>query len=160
MRHFRLPARLMPWALRAVHLRARFVAPLTIGVRGIVVDEAGRVFLVKHSYVPGWHIPGGGVEPGEAIPQALRRELREEANVEVTGPLRLQGIYFNGALSRRDHVAVYVVRDFRVLGPRKPDWEIIDGGFFDPAQLPEDVAPSTKARLIEMRDGLTPPERW
>ena len=160
MRRFRLPARLMPLALRAIHLQARFLAPLTIGVRAIVLDGADRVFLVKHSYVPGWHLPGGGVEPGETIPQAVRRELKEEANIEIVGTPRLHGVFFNGAISRRDHVVVYVVRDFHVLGPRPPDWEIVANGFFESARLPDDVTRSTLARVAEVRDGTPLPELW
>src|SRR6266568_1287488 len=62
---------------RALHLYWRFARGLTIGVRGVVLDGSGRVFLVKHSYVEGWHFPGGGVEPGETLRDALEREIVE-----------------------------------------------------------------------------------
>src|SRR5204863_10159664 len=64
----------------------RFVRGMTLGVRGIVIDGAGAVFLVKHSYVAGWHLPGGGVEVGETVEEALARELGEEGNITLTGP--------------------------------------------------------------------------
>jgi 8-oxo-dGTP pyrophosphatase MutT (NUDIX family) len=86
-------------------------------VRGLVVDAERRVFLVKHSYVAGWHLPGGGVEPGETLAAALARELREEGNIELTAPAVLFAVYFNRRISRRDHVALYVARSFRQSAP-------------------------------------------
>ena len=82
----------------------------------MVIDGEGRVFLVKHSYVAGWHLPGGGVETGETFLKALTRELAEEGNIVLTAPPVLHGIFFNGRASRRDHVALYVVREFRQDG--------------------------------------------
>jgi len=73
---------------RGMHLYWRFARGLTVGVRALVIDGTGRVFLVKHSYVAGWHLPGGGVEAGESLMTALTRELREEGNIEVTAVLR------------------------------------------------------------------------
>ena len=56
-----------------MHLYWRFSRGLTLGVRGLVVDPERRIFLIKHSYVPGWHLPGGGVEPNETMREALGR---------------------------------------------------------------------------------------
>ena len=85
---------------------------MTLGVRAVVLDGDSRVFLVKHSYVSGWHLPGGGVEVGETFREALRRELVEEGRIELTGDPPLHGLFLNSHVSRRDHVAVYVVRQF------------------------------------------------
>ena len=63
---------------RMADVLGRFTRGMTLGVRALVIGPDGRVFLVKHSYVSGWHLPGGGVEPGETLLDALVRELRGE----------------------------------------------------------------------------------
>ena len=151
---------LEPALRRVLHVYWRFARAMTLGVRALVIDEDGRIFLVKHSYVSGWQLPGGGVEPGETLIDALIRELREEGNLEPTAPPLLHGIFLNARLSSRDHVAVYVVRDFRALGAPVPNLEIIAHGFFALDELPGDTTAPTRARIIEVVGGLPIPEYW
>lgn len=151
---------LEPLVRRLLHLYWRFARGLTLGARALVVDEDRRVLLVQHSYVRGWHLPGGGVEPGETLLDALIRELREEANIEPTAPPRLHGIFFNERVSRRDHVAVFVVADFRQIAAPVPDREIIAHGFFSLDQLPNDTTAATRARIIEVLGDAPISERW
>ena len=96
---------LEPALRRLLHVYWRFARAMTLGARALVVDADGRIFLVKHSYVSGWHLPGGGVEAGETLIQAIARELGEEGNIEMTAPPRLHGIFFNnrapGAITSR-----------------------------------------------------------
>jgi ADP-ribose pyrophosphatase YjhB (NUDIX family) len=133
---------------------------LTVGVRGAIIDERDRVFLVRHTYVRGWHLPGGGVEIGEPVPLALQRELREEAGIELTGPPVLHGIFFNSNASRRDHVLVYVVREFAVVESKRTDAEIAEAAFFPLSELPPGTAPSSRARLNEIVTGQRPASIW
>jgi 8-oxo-dGTP pyrophosphatase MutT (NUDIX family) len=149
-----------PAIRRVLHFYWRFARGLTLGVRAVVIDAQGRVFLVKHSYVSGWHLPGGGVEPGETVPAALARELLEEGGIAALEPPVLHGIFFNGRVSRRDHVAVFVIRAFRQAGGPRHVHEIIDHGFFSTEALPPDTTRGTRARLAEVLDGVAVSERW
>jgi ADP-ribose pyrophosphatase YjhB (NUDIX family) len=133
---------------------------MTLGVRALVVDEAGRIFLVKHSYVSGWHLPGGGVEPGETVREALTRELAEEGNIVPTATPRWHGLFFNARVSRRDHVAVFVVERFRQTAEPVPDREIVAHGFFALGELPDDTTAPTRARIVEALGGAPLSERW
>ena len=145
---------------RMADVLGRVTRGMTLGVRALVIDPDGRIFLVKHSYVSGWHLPGGGVEPGETLIDALIRELREEGNLEPTGPPLLHGMFFNDSLSPRNHVAVFVVRNFCQLGDPVPDYEIIAHGFFGLEELPNDTTAATRARIIEVLGGAPVTERW
>jgi ADP-ribose pyrophosphatase YjhB (NUDIX family) len=146
--------------MRLAHLWFLLARPLTLGVRGLVLDETGRALLVKHGYVPGWHLPGGGVEVGETFEEALARELTEEANVVLEGPPTLHGLFFNRRVSRRDHVAVYVVRRFRVTGERAPDCEIVAARFFPVDALPPGTTRGTRSRLAEVLEGAPVSPQW
>ena len=145
---------------RMAHFYWRLTRGLSLGVRGLVIDDEGRVFLVKHSYVRGWHLPGGGVEPGETLRQALARELREEGNIEIVKPAEFYGMYFNANVSARDHVALFVVESYRQAAPPEKNREIIEHGFFPPAALPPDATPATRARIGEVLQGKPSAERW
>ena len=151
---------LEPAFRRVFHTYWRFARGLTMGVRGIVIDPEGRVFLVKHSYVAGWHLPGGGVEPGETVGEALDRELMEEGGIAPLEPPVLHGVFFNSRVSRRDHVAVFVVRAFRQEGKPRHPAEIVDYGFFARDALPPGTTRGTRARLAELFDGTAISPRW
>lgn len=140
--------------LSAVALAGR---PLTMGARAAIFDAQGRVCLVRHGYVPGWSMPGGGIEPGEDALAAMIREVREETAIAVHGRPLLHGIFH---AAPRDHVVVYVVREFEVLGPRLPDREIVESGFFATDALPDATTRATRARLDEIASGRHPAAAW
>jgi 8-oxo-dGTP pyrophosphatase MutT (NUDIX family) len=155
-----LRKRFEPLLRRIFHLYWRFARGMTLGVRAVVLDHDNRVFLVKHSYVTGWHLPGGGVEVGETFRDALQRELAEEAGIELSGEPALHGLFFNGHVSRRDHVAVYLIRHFRQDRPPAPNREIVACGFFDVAALPADTTEGTHLRISEVLEGRAPIATW
>jgi ADP-ribose pyrophosphatase YjhB (NUDIX family) len=149
-----------PAIRRFLHTYWRVSRGLTLGVRGLIFDGEGRVFLVKHSYISGWHLPGGGVETGETLMAALERELREEGNIEITEPPVFFAVYFNRRASRRDHVALYVIRSFRQTAPPRPNREIIAHGFFATDELPADTSRATRERIAEVMTGRAAAEIW
>jgi ADP-ribose pyrophosphatase YjhB (NUDIX family) len=149
-----------PALRRLLHFHWRFSRGLTLGVRAVVIDAGGKVFLVRHSYVAGWHLPGGGVETGETLVQALARELAEEASIEVVGPPSLHGVFYNPIDSPRDHVAVFVVRVFRQEPVVRPNREIVERGFFSLDALPAETTPGTRRRLAEVLEGAPLAVKW
>ena len=129
---------------------------MTLGVRTIVLDGS-RVFLVRHTYVPGWYLPGGAVDRGELPEAAAVRELREEGGLIAAERPSLHGFFRNG---RRDYVACYVVRRFLSGQAHAGDWEIAETGFFPCNALPEGTTAATRARLAELLDGKPVSEDW
>jgi ADP-ribose pyrophosphatase YjhB (NUDIX family) len=149
-----------PGVRRILHLYWWFARGMTLGVRAVVLDRDNRVFLVKHSYVDGWHLPGGGVETGETFGEALGRELMEEGRIELSGEPALHGLFFNSHVSRRDHVAVYVVRDFSQDRLPEANREIIACGFFAATTLPGETTRGTRLRIAEVLEGKQKIATW
>ncbi|MBR1177814.1 NUDIX domain-containing protein [Bradyrhizobium sp. KB893862 SZCCT0404] len=142
-----------PLLRRIFHTWFLLARGMTLGVRAVVLDAENRVFLVRHSYIQGWYLPGGGVDLGETMEQAMRRELKEEGDIDLTGEAVLHGIFFNDHVSRRDHVAVYVVRHFRQDRLPAPNHEIVECGFFAVTALPEGTTQGTRQRIAEVIGG-------
>jgi 8-oxo-dGTP pyrophosphatase MutT (NUDIX family) len=149
-----------PALRRFLHLYWQFARGMTLGVRAVVLDGGNRVFLVKHSYVGGWHLPGGGVEVGETFRDALRRELAEEGWIELLGEPVLHGLFFNSHVSRRDHVAVYLVRQFQQDRLPEPNREIVACGFFAANALPVETTEGTRLRISEVLENKQPISTW
>lgn len=153
------PAR--PLATRLITAAALFTRPMILGVRALVIDDKQRALLVRHSYVGGYWLPGGGVEWGETLIDALARELREEGNIALDGaePV-LHGVYFNRDACSYNHEALFVVRDFRQIGPFAPTMEIVESRFFPVDALPTDAIASVRKRIDEVISGGARSPYW
>jgi 8-oxo-dGTP pyrophosphatase MutT (NUDIX family) len=128
----------------------RWQRAMTLGVRAIVIDETGQFLLVRQAYDGAWIFPGGGVEPGETVWRALDRELEEEAGVAASSPASLLGIYANHKAFPGDHIAAFVIRDWRRICHRGPTREIAEAGFFAPDALPDGVNSGVPRRIAEV----------
>jgi ADP-ribose pyrophosphatase YjhB (NUDIX family) len=133
---------------------------LSLGVRLLALDEAGGVFLVRHSYIPDLHLPGGAVDLGETCREAAEREAREEGNLVLPGPPELFHLYWNPIGTRRDHVVLFVARGARQSAPRPASLEIVSAGFHGLDALPASVSDGTRRRLDEVLGGKAPSDRW
>ena len=116
---------------------------------GLVIDGQGRVLLVRHSYMTGWSLPGGGVDRGEPPEVAVFRELAEE--VGLSGGLAV----FSGLYTRRTGWATNVIALYRITGGTvnfRPGWEVRDILWADPAhQPPSGTDPGSLRRLAELK---------
>lgn len=152
------------WFARLSDRAKSLARPLRLGVRGLVIDrrDAGtdHILLVRHTYVSGWYLPGGGIEPGETAAAALARELVEETGVEVLAPPRLHGVFFNPIDSHRDHVVCYVVDEFHCKAAHWPNLEIAEARFFSVDALPHETTRATRARIAEILHGAPVSEMW
>lgn len=146
--------------LRALRPLWRLTRGLTLGAQGVVIDGCARVLLVRHRYTPGWHFPGGGVERGETIAEALARELGEEAGIVLTAPAELHGMFSQSEKFPGDHIAVYIVRAWEQPARPPPNMEIAEHGFFALDDLPRETGAGTRARLAEIFDGVDLSEIW
>ena len=141
------------------HFWWRLKRPMTLGVRGFARDDEGRVLLIRHTYQRGWHLPGGGVEPGETALQAATREMAEEGGVEAMAVPVLLGFYSNHANHPNDHIAFYRFDAWKPCPPLD-NGEIAERGFFALDALPEGVSPGTRRRLAEVLEGAAASAVW
>ena len=134
----RVPARIRRWGVRATN------TTFTVTAAAIVQNDEGNILLLKHRYRPGsgWGIPGGFLELGEQPEQTLRRELREEIDLELND-VRLFTVR---TFKRQKQIEVVFVA--RASGSTQPQsGEIESAEWFSRNSLPDGL-PSDQKKLI------------
>jgi len=141
-----------------LHILARSViSPSILGVSGAVFDGEGRVLLVRHSYISGWHLPSGGVGLGEHPDAAMRRELAEEVGLS-RGAVRFAGMYARKVGWVSAPVAFYRVEEGTVNF--RPNLEVRAICYADPSAPPPGTASGTLRRLAELAGRAEPSPYW
>ena len=123
------------------------------GVSAIILTGEG-VLLQRRSDNGLWGLPGGGVEPGESVSEAVVREVREETGLEVR-PTRLVGVYSSPTNHQivtypDGNVIHYVSTSFEcriVSGTLACGTESLELGWYDPERLPEGLVPMHRIRI-------------
>jgi 8-oxo-dGTP pyrophosphatase MutT (NUDIX family) len=131
--------------------------PVAFGVAGAILDNQGRVLLVRQSYMTGWRLPGGGIGLGEPPEAALRRELKEEVGLSG-GTARLFGVYTRKVWWLSHITAFYVIEGATV--DFHPNFEVRAINWALPGSPPPDAAPATARRLAELASGAGPSPHW
>jgi ADP-ribose pyrophosphatase YjhB (NUDIX family) len=134
---------------------------MTMGARAIVENADGKVLLVRHTYTKGLYLPGGGVEHGETVQDTMRKELREEAGLELAEPAQQGRVYSNHRIMRNDHVVLFRVSAKSWTQTGTPNGrEIAEIIWCDPLAPPEDATPATKRRLAEAFNNAEISDYW
>ena len=147
------------WLTPAFRFYWRRTRAMTLGVRVLATDSDGRICLVRHSYIDGWHLPGGGVEPGESVQLSAEREVAEEAGLcPEPGALTLAGVYRNLTFAG-DHIVLFHLHRWTPCAPAG-DGEITDRIWARPDRLPQDTGPATRRRIEEYLGAREPGRDW
>jgi len=122
------------------------LAPVAFAACALVVRD-NKVLLVRHSYVRGWLLPGGGVGRAEPPAEAILRELKEEIGLVHSSPPEFVGLY-----SRRTGWVTNVIALYRVDDAEfnfRSNLEIREVQFANPVSPPDGTPPSVRRRLLE-----------
>jgi len=132
--------------------------PVDLGVAGLV-EQGGKVVLVRHSYKSGWMLPGGAVERGEPPADAILRELKEEIGLTHAAPPQLIGLFTQRrAFHATNVIALYRLRE--AVFVFKPGFEVREVRLADPAAPPEGTTRAVRRRLAELMGEASPSPYW
>jgi len=107
--------------------------------------------LVKNLNTWYWTMPGGGIKRGETPEDCIKRELKEELDLDIQNTEYELGEYTSQKEGKKDEIHVFVIK----LNSKEfsKQWEIEDAKWFDLNNLPENMSHATMKRIKEYSDG-------
>jgi ADP-ribose pyrophosphatase YjhB (NUDIX family) len=123
-----------------------------------LVEQGGKVVLIRNSYTAGWHFPGGGVKRGEPPEKAVLRELKEELGLTWASEPEFVGIFTRKVWPASNVIVLYRVREARF--DFKPNLEAREMVLADPASPPPDTLGSVRRRLAELTGQVPQSPYW
>ena len=125
-----------------------------MGVRCIILNDQQQVLLVKHTYISGWHLPGGGLNPGESVEDGVFREVQEETGLILENKPMLKGVFHNRETTNRDHIVLFFSKTSQTADSLNKSMEIKTVDFFSLKALPEDVDPAAEGWIVSAIQNL------
>ncbi|MGW4071663.1 NUDIX hydrolase [Nocardia grenadensis] len=134
-----------------------------VAVSALVQDEQGRILLIRRSDNGKYSVPGGGLEAGETVTQAVVREVREETGIDVE-VTELVGVFSNP-----EHIIAYdngeVRQEFSICfraqpigGDLRTSDESTEVEWVQPTELSDrDIHPSIQLRIQKGLEGTDSP---
>ena len=113
-----------------------------IGVNALIFDAEGHILLGHRRDIDWWNLPGGGMEFGETVDEALCREVREETGLEVKVD-RLVGVYSKP--QKQEVVLTFICQV--IDGTLQPTVETRENRYFNPDALPGNTLPKHRQRI-------------
>ena len=122
---------------------------IKLGVGVIIVDKEGRILLEKRSDNGMWGIPGGAIEPGESVINAVIREVKEDTNldIEIDGLLGIYSEPSDGRIVTYSdngdvrHLVDVVFTAVMILLQMKKSNKSLDLKFYQPDLIPSSIVP-------------------
>ena len=116
-------------------------ASFRIAVSALIFDE-GRILLAHRRDIDWWNLPGGGMEVGETVDEALLREVTEETGLEVEIE-QLVGVY-----SKPQKQEIVLAFRCRITGgTSRATEETRECRYFLPDALPANTLPKHRQRI-------------
>ncbi len=133
-----------------VHLYWRIFRPKTLWTRLFLIND-NKILLVKHKYHNDLFLPWGWLHNWEEFVSALKRELKEELNLDII-ELELFWVYQNMKEYKMDTIVLFIsFQEIDLKNISLIDEEIELFMMADINNLPENISPWTKRRIEEFK---------
>lgn len=138
----------------------RWLGASTVGVRILAINDKQEILLVKHTYIDGWHFPGGGVHHQEPLFAAAMREFEEETGYIATKRPDIFHTYVHNICGVTDYPVLFVLKHFKKKQNGKCSLEIETCQWFSLDAMPKDITTSTKQCLEEFFQQVPVRDAW